>query len=193
MEDLVPFLIFIVIALVNLVKFVVEKGGKKKPAPSQPGQAPAERTPSPLEKIFGELAQKLEPVPTPQPDWTPESYDEGPEEDYVPEFAAYEREVEPPPAPPAPVFQPPEPMVLPVQQKAVKGKKYLAPAQVASSAFASSGSVRLPTIPMMRRNSSGRINFELNNRKKLKQAILADLIFSPPRAYDCSFDNTMAK
>ena len=60
MEDLVPFLIFIVIVIINLVKFVAEKGGKKKQAPTPSGTAPPKRQPTTLESFFEELAEKLE-------------------------------------------------------------------------------------------------------------------------------------
>ena len=54
MEDLIPFLIFIVVVIINLVKYAAEKGGKSKAAPKD-GQ-PSTRRPSPLEDFFEDLA-----------------------------------------------------------------------------------------------------------------------------------------
>ena len=69
MEDLVPLLIFIVIAVVNFLKFQAEKKGKGKPAPPASKEERPERQPSSLEEFFEEIAQKFEPRPTPQPEW----------------------------------------------------------------------------------------------------------------------------
>lgn len=191
MEDLVPFLIFIVIALVNVVKFVLEKGAKGKKPPALPGEAPPQRAPSTIEQFFGEMAEKLEPKPTPVPDW-PEGYERP---DYMQEMEDFEEEqaVEIVPMPESVIT--PMPVVhdtLPLQgvEKAVS---FQAPAQVASSVFAGSSRMRLPPVPMMRSNAAGTIDFNLKSRKKLKQAIIANLIFSQPRAYDRSFDTTLAK
>ena len=64
---------------------------------------------------------------------------------------------------------------------------------VSSSVFSGSELMRLPPISLIRSTAAGSIDFELKDRRKLKQAIVANIIFSQPRAYDCSFDNTIAK
>ena len=38
-----------------------------------------------------------------------------------------------------------------------------------------------------------RSGFRIEGRKNLKQAMIAHIIFSPPRAFDLSFDNTLGK
>ncbi|VGO21802.1 hypothetical protein [Pontiella sulfatireligans] len=191
MEDFVGLLVFVVIAVVQLLKYLAGKAGKNKPAPKQ-GEAATKRAPSSIEEFFEKLAEKLEPQPTEQPDW-PEGYERP---DYVHEMEEFEQDqaeefYEEPAPEPAPMPKPLEPSLPPIQgvEKVVA---FQAPPQVASSVFASS-SIRIPTIPMMRNNAGGVIDFDFKSRKKLKQAIIANLIFSPPRAYDASFENTLAK
>jgi len=72
MEDLVPLLIFIVIAVINVLKYQAEKKGKGKQPPARPAEGRPQRQPTTLEEFFEEIAQKFEPRPTPLPDW-PES------------------------------------------------------------------------------------------------------------------------
>jgi hypothetical protein len=191
MEDLVPFLIFIVIALVNLVKFVLEKGAKGKKPPALPGEAPPKRAPSTIERFFEEMAEKLEPKPTPVPDW-PEGYERP---DYMQEMEDFEEEQ------PVEIVPMPEPVAAPMPvvhdmpplQGVERTVSFQAPPQVASSVFSGSSRLRLPSVSLMRSNAAGTIDFELKDRKKLKQAIVANLVFSQPRAYDRTFDNTLAK
>lgn len=196
MEDLVPFLIFIVIAIVNVLKFVAEKGGKKKTVTSQPGEVPTERTSSSFEEFFEDLAEKIAPKPAELPDW-PEGLERP---DYLQEMEEFKHEpvqefkensvAEPIPMPePLPVATEES---LPFQQMG-KPATFAPPVQMAASAGTQSIRMRIPSVPIMRIPSGRNIDFDLKNREKLKQAIIANLIFSPPRAYDTSFENTMAK
>lgn len=203
MEDLVPFLIFIVIALVNLVKFILEKGVKDKQPPARPGQEPPRREPTSLEEFFDELAEKLEPKPTELPEW-PEGRERP---DYMQEMEEFEQAraeeleeealAEPIPVPmekaePVSVKAeaPPEiPGIPPVTQTAaLKSMMRSVPAAISNSK-----GMRIASAPILRSQSAGRIDFPLGNKADLKQAIIANLVFGPPRAYDCSFDNTIAK
>ncbi|HSR88236.1 MAG TPA: hypothetical protein VLL07_04730, partial [Pontiella sp.] len=86
MEDLVPLLIFIVIAVINVLKFQAEKKGKGKAPSARPADAP-QRQPTSLEEFFEEIARKFEPRPTPQPDW-PEGVERP---DYMKEMEEFER------------------------------------------------------------------------------------------------------
>ena len=49
------------------------------------------------------------------------------------------------------------------------------------------------SMPPLLRSAAGRTEFALGNRKQLKKAILAGAVFGPPRAYEVSFKNTLAK
>ena len=58
--------------------------------------------------------------------------------------------------------------------------------------FAGLGGMRIAT-PRLLRSAAGKTDFELKGRQSLKKAIIAGFVFGPPRAYDSSFDNTIAK
>lgn len=200
MDDLVPFLIFVVIAVVNLLKFAAEKGGKKRQAPRPSGAAQPKRQPTTLETFFEELAGKFEPQPTEVPDW-PESRERP---DYMKEMEVFEtaraeayEEEEPaetitmPPPKPAPAFMKPVAAVPeiqhPDQAKSLKSAMRSMPALITNSK-----GLRIASAPILR-SSAGRIHFPLRKKSELRKAIIANIIFSPPRAYDASFDNTIAK
>ncbi|VGO15987.1 hypothetical protein PDESU_04576 [Pontiella desulfatans] len=199
MEDLVPFLIFIVIALVNLVKFILEKGVKGKQPPAVPGQKPPRKEPGTIEEFFENLAGKLEPQPSRLPDW-PEGYERP---DYMKEMEEFETgppaTFEEPVAEPVPT-PPPAPMPIPGSLKAAAATHPLAQAEPMEmalksmpSSIASLKGLRIATPAILRSNSAGRINFPLGNKADLRKAIIANLIFSPPRAYATDFENTVVK
>lgn len=201
MEDLVPLLIFVVIAAVNLLKFAAEKGGKKKRTPHPPGTAPPERKPTTLETFFEEIAGKLEPQPTELPDW-PKNHERP---DYVQEMDEFQyaqteelveeqaAEIIPMPTPePAPVFQkavadaPEIPSMN--QSTSLKSVMKSMPAMLTHSK-----GMRIASASILRSSSAGHINFPLKERSALRKAIIANIILSPPRAYDRSFDNAIVK
>jgi len=191
MDDLGPFFFLIFIALVQFVKFLIEKNAKAKKNPQTGGTPPAKQ-PSAFEEFFGELARKLEPQaqPAPQPDW-PEAYERP---DYMQEMEDVETDQgEEPPL--SDLRSAPEPaVVLPAVVLDEKtGPVFQSHTQISSSVFEGISAMRLQSIPLMRSTTGGEIDFDLKDRKQLKQAIIANLVFSPPRAYDCSFDTTLAK
>ena len=216
MEDLVPLLIFIVIAVVNLLKFAAKKGGKKKRTPPPTGAAPRERgvapnggsrppkrQPTTLETFFEEIAEKLEPKPTELPNW-PKSRERP---DYMKEMVefettqaeAYEEEETAEIIP----MSPPEPEQISVARKAVadvpevqsmgqtvslKSAMKSMPAMITNSR-----GMRIASTPILRSSTAGRTHFPLKEMAALRKAIIANIVFSPPRAYDASFDNTITK
>ncbi|MDF7798909.1 hypothetical protein P4C99_05515 [Pontiellaceae bacterium B1224] len=188
MDDLIPFLIFIVIALINLVKFVLEKGGKSKPA--SPTEQPKKAAPSTLEDFFEKLAGKLEPQPTPVPDW-PEGFEQP---DYLAEQETYEtmQTKQGEPEPTAEII--PIPVIKPVQIS--KEETHAASLKTAMAAIPSlaSGfsSLRMPS-SQMKSNNAGSIHYSLRNKAELRKAIIANVVFSTPRACDPSFENTVSK
>lgn len=200
MEDLIPFLIFIVIAVVNLVKFLAEKGGRKKktPSSSDTGTAPPKRRSSTLETFFEDLAAKLEPQPTELADW-PENRERP---DYMKEMedvesarteaSEKERAAEIIPIPP------PEPAWnsmadMPDIQSASQAETLKMAMKSMPSSITSLKGLRMASTPILRSSSAGRVDFPLDNRAALRKAIIANLIFSPPRVYEASFDNTITK
>lgn len=203
MDDLVPLLIFIVIALVNLVKFILEKGGAGKKPPAVPGGQSPKREPTSLEDFFESLAEKLEPKPAPVPDWP-----EGSERpDYMKEMEAFETaQIEPfeedrvaeiipmpPPAPkPSPASRDPEIIIHETQTATQAASQKMAMKSLPSSIGSLKG-LRIASTPFLRSSSAGRIDFPLDNTAELKKAIIANIILSPPRAYATDFDNTIVK
>ena len=192
MEDLIPFLIFIAIAAINAVKFFAEKGGRKRPSgptPASPPQRPR-RTPSSLEDLFEEISRRMAPPPHDLPDW-PEEVERP---DYVREMAEFKA----PKVPPVPVY---EPQAVPdgmARMKAESVTLELQPAVkpvsfqgISSDALLSGlGSMRIAMPPILR-SAAGTTRLELQDRDRLKRALLAKMVFGPPRAYDRSFDNTV--
>lgn len=188
MDDLFPFLIFIVIALINLVKFVLEK--KAKSTPSSPGDKPEKSAPSTLEDFFEKLAGKLEPQPTSIPDW-PEGYEQ-------PDYAGEQKEYE---AAQEELLQP-EPVAeiipLPVVEtvSATPARVHSVSLKAAMSAMppitSGLGSLQLPST-QMKSGTAGTINYSLRNKAELRRAIIANVVFSTPRACDPSFENTSFK
>jgi hypothetical protein len=195
MEDLFPLLIFIVIAAVNAVKFFAEKGGRKA-APSAPEKEKPAGGASALEEFFEEIAQKFEPKPREVAQW-PEGIERP---DYVKEMTAFKTT----PAPKTQPEQQPEPIPAvypqPLRSQMKKqeitvpptGKNASVKMPAQSTAFAGMSNVRMPMQPLLR-STAGRTTFELKNKQQLKQALLANMVFGPPRAYEQSFNNTMAQ
>ncbi len=202
MEDLVPLLIFVVIAVANLLKFAADKGRKKKQTPPLDGKAPSKRQPSTLEKFFEEIAEKLEPQPPEPSDW-PESRERP---DYMGEMAEFQHaqaeafkeetaEILPmPPPEPDPVSaswkdvaDAPEVQVG-AQATSLKSAMKSMPAMLTHSK-----GMRMTSAPLLRSSSAGHINFPLKERSVLRKALIANIIFSAPRVYDRSFDNAIVK
>ncbi len=201
MDDLVPFLIFILIALINLVKFLLEKGAKGRKPAAQPAEEPPPAEHSTIEEFFESLAEKMAPKPTELPDW-PEGYERP---DYMKEMEefntarpeGYEEEVAeiipmPTPAPrPVPFVHddaPERPAVAMMEPTAFlkSGLKSV------PSLFSSSQGMRLPATTIMN-SATGRIDFPLENKRDLRKAIIANIILQRPRAYDTSIENLFAR
>lgn len=201
MDDLIPFLIFVVVIIVNIVKYAVEKGGKPKPAPKEGAPKPQ---PSGLEGFFEDLARKLEPKPVEMPEW-PEGRDRP---DYMKEMEEFEE------APPDDFIQEETAEIIPIPAKmsgmdaepfnnlpaAIEVPPVEQVASLQSTLKSMPGllsgikGVRLPSSTMMRSTTTGRgIDFSLSEQADLRKAMIANMIFGPPRAYDTTFDNSVVK
>ncbi len=199
MEDLVPFLVFIVIALVNLVKFILEKGTAGKRPVARPSGTPPQRQPTTLEEFFEELAKKAEPKPAELPD-LPKGYERP---DYMREMEEFEREraeelEEEKIAETIPEPEPnPETAAVVTHLPDVQSMRQVASLRSAMTAMPMSvigtSGMRIASAPILRSSGAGKTDYPLKKKADLKKAIIANLIFSPPRAYDRSFDNTIAK
>lgn len=189
MDDLIGLIFFIVIAAINLLAQANKK--KKAKERAENPDSVSERKPTPFEAFFEDLAMKLEPQPTEMPDW-PDSIERP---DYVEEMEEFEEEQEAEPAPVMAYSTMPDPVIpdLPLRPETKAIAEFKAPAMVSSSVFSGSNLMRFQSIPLMSNNANGHIDLDLKDRRNLKKAILAGLVFGQPRACDCSFDNTIAK
>jgi hypothetical protein len=198
MEELVPLIFFLIIVAVNALKFFIEKGGKSKQAPGtskprQPASEPPKRIPSSINTFFENIAEQMAPQPSVVPD-SPEARERP---DYIREMTEFEveqddeleeeraAEIIPMPAP--------EP-IMPNMREIETPAKVQIPAQPAYAGLSGSHGLRIAGMTsFIQSGARGRNDFRINGKKNLKQAMLAHVIFSPPRAYDLSFDNTLFK
>jgi len=198
MEDLAPLLIFVIIVVVNLLKYLAEKGGKQKPTPDQSNGVPPRRTPTAIEDFFEDFVEQAAPKPRKLPDW-PEGYERP---DYLEEMKPFEQveieeeqtaEIIPlppqqPSAPAAPVWTPEAPDFHPQQ----KLPAVQAPRKASQAILSGSQGMRMPGMtPFGHSNAAGHIDFQIKGKKNLKTALLGHIVFSSPRAYDFGFENTI--
>jgi len=159
MEDLVPLIFFLVIIVVNVLKFFIEKGGKskKKTAPNRIQPEQPERKPSTLERFFADLAEQMEPRPQTLPD-LPEEFERP---DYAQEMTEFDQAQE----------------EAPKEEPVAEIIPFVAPEPV--------------EVPPVRSANNSPARFRIKGENNLKQAMIAHIIFSPPRAFDLSFTNTL--
>ena len=197
MEDLVPLIFFLVIVVVNALKFFIEKGGKSKRTgkenPQQPEEAPRKQATS-IEGFFETLTDQFTAQPTKVAAW-PEGRERP---DYVHEMEEFEseqlEELENDPIVemiPMPVAE----SIVPVLRKVEEPARieHHAPPSTHTVLSGSHG-LRIPGMDAyMRSGNAGRNNFRITGGDNLRQAMLAHVVFGPPRAFDLSFDNTIAR
>lgn len=204
MDEIIPLIIFIIVVAFKGLGSIAQRK-MKLPLPEE-DQAQPKKKGSPLEEFLQELAGKVEPKPRELPAW--------PEEikrpDYVQEMREYElgmpltvhrRPLKEDPiesAPPPPPPPPPQPM--PELRMRMSQEEIKTPASLKPTSFKIS--VKGMNIPGMNflnsgqtpilRSAAGKTTFDLSSRKQAKKALVAQMVFSKPRAYETSFDNTIA-
>ncbi len=201
MDEIIPLIIFIIfVALKGLGSIAQRK--MKLPLPEE-DQAQPKKKVSPLEEFLQELAGKVEPKPRELPAW-PEEIERP---DYVQEMREYElgmpltvhrRPLKEDPIESAPPPPPPPPPPMP--ELRLNQEKIKPPASLKPTSFKIS--VKGMNIPGMNfpnggqtpilRSAAGKTTFDLSSRKQAKKALVAQMVFSKPRAYETSFDNTIA-
>jgi hypothetical protein len=182
MDDLIPFLIFVGVALINLVKTAIERGGAKKAPRPAPRKAtpPPQQTPTTLEEFFEDIAEQFGVV------------EEEEEEDFFEPQTPVRVEQE------LPTYEPiPTPIVpLPIKEAsstklAVMHKKAIGTAMKSMpNTLLSFDAMKLPSIPLLSSAQKGTLDFPLQNRKTFKNAIIANIIFSPPRVFSTEDNHT---
>ena len=202
MEDLIPVLIFIVVAGVNVVKHLAEKTAKAAPPQSTNG-TPRKKS-SPLEEFLEELSGKMGPQPRQQPE-LPKGYERP---DYARQSRAYEAAKQQNKSTPTSAYQsayavPARPasitsdfahrvstVAVAVPKVAAKAATVKIPSQ--GMLIKGMSNMRVPMPPILK-SSAGHIDYDLKDKKQLKQALISQMVFSKPRAYDTSFDNTVSQ
>lgn len=191
MDDLIGLLIFIIFGVINLLAQSAKKKKQRELGQAPEGSPKPRSTPSSIEEFFEEVAKKFEPQPTELPDW-PEDRERP---DYAAEQAQFTADIDPEPEPVAEIIPIPvkeEKEVSEPQQQAHHASLKTAMASIPSISSGFS-SIRLPSPPGMNQGSGGTINYSLKSKKALRKAIIANVVFSAPRAFDASFENTIAK
>jgi hypothetical protein len=192
MEDLVPFIFFLVIVAVNGIKFLIERAGKKSrsenPA-SSPETSPQE-APNSIEGFFETIAEQIAPKPRDIPDW-PESRERPDYRQEMEEFeVAQAEELEEEHV--AEIIPLPEPE--PFLQGNVAAAKVQLSSESLKGAFSGSHGIRISGMnSFVQSGKVGHSDFRIKGKQDLRRAMLANMIFSRPRAMDSSYDNTIAK
>lgn len=185
MEDLIGLIAIIVFAVINMLAQGAKKKQMRRSESPDGEETVPQKAPSSLEEFLGRLAEKLEPKETELPAWP----EDRAKPDYLAEMKVFEAAR---PAPPPPI---PEPMMLetelpeialPSQNVSLRRAMKSVPSELVHS-------MRMPLTPMLRSSAGAGTGQTVSLRKKsdLKKAIIAQIIFSAPRAYDTTFDNTV--
>ncbi|MBN2703573.1 MAG: hypothetical protein JXR23_05105 [Pontiellaceae bacterium] len=198
MEEIFPLIIFIIVIALKGLSSIAQR--KMTPPSPEKDQAPPKKKASPLEEFLQEIAAKVEPKPRELPEW-PEEIERP---DYVQEMREYELgkpltahrrplkeeliESAPPPPPSMPEMQMKirEEIKIPRSLKPTSFKISVKGMYIPGMNFPNSGQA-----PILR-SATGKTTFDFNNRKQAKRALIAQMVFSQPRAYETSFDNTIA-
>lgn len=199
MKDLFPLFVIIVVIIANGLKFFMQK---KLSSSQSDNAAPPKKKPSPLEEFLQEIAGKIEGKPREVPGW-PEKIERP---DYMQEMHEFkqgtpqmehrqQRQAESinsvPPPPPVPISE------IALTPSIISAQ----PARAIPRSTAFKISTKGMSVPGMNvphtsqapilRSATGKTTLKLNTRNQLKKALVAQMVFSKPRAYETSFDNTI--
>lgn len=177
MDDLLPFIVFVVVALINLFKTAVERSGRTSTPAEQEVPTPPPINPTPFDDIFEELAQQFKPL---------EETEEIDEEE-LPSVELPDIQV----APVMPLSaEHPEPESVSVEMPDIGSQTLSTAFKAMPNTLLSFDAMRLPALPLMSTAEKNRLRYELQNRADLRKAIIAQTIFSAPRAFDTTYQNS---
>ena len=175
MDDLLPFIVFVVVALINLFKTAVERSGRTSTPAEQEVPTPPPINPTPFDDIFEELAQQFKPL------------EETEEEEELPSVDLPDIQV----APAMPLsVEPPEPESVSVEMPDIGSQTLSTAFKAMPNTHLSFDAMRLPALPLMSTAEKNKLRYELQNRADLRKAIIAQTIFSAPRAFDTTYQNS---
>ena len=175
MDDLLPFIVFVVVALINLFKTAVERSGRTSTPAEQEVPTPPPINPTPFDDLFEELAQQFKPL------------EETEEEEELPSVDLPDMQV----ASAMPFSaESPEPESVSVEMPDIGSQTLSTAFKAMPNTLLSFDAMRLPALPLMSTAEKNKLRYELQNREDLRKAIIAQTIFSAPRAFDTTYQNS---
>lgn len=177
LDDILPFIVFVVIALINLVTVSIDRKKKKSQRNSIPNTDSAQEDQN---EVF------LPPSDDFIDDY--ELSDENEQEVYnIPEMESVESSA-------YALQQNAELNDEKITSELNYNEAQIGSIQSALKAMPSTplslDALRFKTIPIQSSATRNSLSFSLKNKKNLKNAIIANIIFQSPRAYDRSFENS---
>jgi hypothetical protein len=179
MDDLLPFIVFLAVALINLFKTAVERSGRTSKPAQQDVPTPPPVNPTPFDDLFEEIAQQFKPLT--------ETEEFGDKEE--PLSSAGLPDIQAPSA-----FtlaeQPREPENISVEVPDITQQTLSTAFKAMPNTLLSFDAMRLPALPLMSKAEKSTLRYDLKNREDVRKAIIAQTIFSAPRAFDTTYRNS---
>ena len=175
-DDLIPFLIFIGVALINLIKTAIERGGAKLAPPSntKKDNSSPKRPISTFEDFIDEISEQFS---------NDEKIDNQYQQDIISEDIHENENLSP--VPTIKIEEKEEIIIENIQKEALGTAMKSIP-----NALLGAKTIKTPAIPLLPNTQKGNLIFPIQDRKTFKNAIIANIIFSSPKAYDTTFENT---
>ena len=178
-DDLIPFLIFVGVALINLIKTAIERGGAKSaPQPISKKNTSSSKKPiNTLDDFLEEISEQF-------------SNNEKIDNQYQKEIILEDTYENDNLSSAADVNldenEKKEEEILKNIQKETLGTAI----KSIPNALLGANTIKTPAIPLLPNTKKGNLIFPLQDKKTFKNAIIANIIFSSPKAYDMNFENT---
>ena len=175
-DDLIPFLIFIGVALINLIKTAIERGGAKLAPPSntKKDNSSPKRAINTFEDFIDEISEQFS---------NDEKIDKQNQQEIISEDIHENENLSPVPTI---KIEEKEEIIIENIQKEVLGTAM----KSIPNALLGAKTIKTPAIPLLPNTQKGNLIFPIQDRKTFKNAIIANVIFSSPKAYDTTFENT---
>ena len=175
-DDLIPFLIFIGVALINLIKTAIERGGAKLAPPSntKKNTSSPKRAINTFEDFIDEISEQFS---------NDEKIDNQYQQDIISEDIHENENLSP--VPTIKIEEKEEIVIENIQKEALGTAIKSIP-----NALLGAKTIKTPAIPLLPNTQKGNLIFPIQDRKTFKNAIIANIIFSSPKAYDTTFENT---
>ena len=175
-DDLIPFLIFIGVALINLIKTAIERGGAKLAPPSntKKDNSSPKRAINTFEDFIDEISEQFS---------NDEKIDNQYQQEIISEDIHENEDLSP--VSTIKIDEREEIIIENIQKEALGTAIKSIP-----NALLGTKTIKTPAIPMLPNTKKGNLIFPIQNRKTFKNAIIANVIFSSPKAYDTTFENT---